>query len=83
MDWKKRTAALAAALLLALAPSSALAETWSTEDFSFQAPENMREFTLDTPLDDPGWALAGVAGGSGWVCRAGKAGRVKGGGGVL
>lgn len=61
MDWKKRTAALAAALLLALAPISALAETWSTEDFSFQAPENMREFTLDTPLDDPGWALAGVA----------------------
>ena len=49
MDWKKRTAALAAALLLALAPISALAETWSTEDFSFQAPENMREFTLDTP----------------------------------
>lgn len=61
MKRNKRAAAFAAALLIALLPLGALAETWATEDYSFQAPEGAVELTLSTPLDDPGWALAGVA----------------------
>ena len=47
-------AALLALVLLLALPLSAAAETFSTEDFMYQ-------FGPTTSVDDPSWALAGVA----------------------
>ena len=36
-------------------------QTFSTEDFTIEIPEGMYQFGLNTSVDDPSWALAGVA----------------------
>lgn len=54
-------AALLALVLLLALPLSAAAETFSTEDFTIEIPEGMYQFGPTTSVDDPSWALAGVA----------------------
>lgn len=58
---KKWTAVLLALVLILALPFSAAAETFSTEDFTIEIPEGMYTFGPNTPVDDPSWALAGVA----------------------
>lgn len=58
---RKAAAALAALLLIALLPVAASAEAWATDDFTLQVPDGMFRFDLSTPVDDPSWALAGIA----------------------
>ena len=61
MKHTRWTAALLALALVLSLPFTAAAETFSTEDFSLEIPEGMYTFTPSTPVDDPSWALAGVA----------------------
>lgn len=61
MKLKKWTAALLALVLMLALPLSAAAETFSTEDFTIEIPNGMYHFSPSTPVDDPSWALAGVA----------------------
>ena len=61
MKHKKWTAVLLALVLILALPFSAAAETFSTEDFTIEIPEGMYTFGPNTPVDDPSWALAGVA----------------------
>ena len=57
----KWMAALLALVLMLALPFSAAAETFSTEDFTIEIPEGMYQFGPNTSVDDPSWALAGVA----------------------
>lgn len=58
---RKWTAALLALMLVLALPFSAAAETFSNDDFSLTYPDGMYLFTLSTSVDDPSWALAGIA----------------------
>ncbi len=61
MKRNKWMAALLALVLMLALPLSAAAETFSTEDFTIEIPEGMYQFGPNTSVDDPSWALAGVA----------------------
>lgn len=61
MKKRRRIAALLlAALALAALPFCVQAKTWEAEDFTAQVPEGFYQFSLETALDDPAWALIGV-----------------------
>lgn len=61
MKLRKAAAALLAVLLITALPLSASAGEWATEEFSFTVPESLAYcFDLNTPENDPSWALAGV-----------------------
>ena len=51
----------AALLVFAAVSLTAGASTWETEDFTAQVPDGFYEFNRETPVNDPAWALAGVA----------------------
>lgn len=58
---RKWTAALLALVFLLALPLSAAAETFATDDFSVEIPEGTTIFDSSTSVDDPSWALAGLA----------------------
>ena len=57
----KWTAALLALVLMLALPLTATAQTFSYGDYTMEIPDGMYQFSLSTPLDDPSWALAGIA----------------------
>ena len=61
MKFRKAAALLLVLVVFAALPLSAGAKTWETEDFTAEVPDDLYQFSLDTPVGDPAWALAGIA----------------------
>ena len=58
---KKLISVLVVILMAVALQIPVVAETWTSEEFSFQAPQDMYQLSRNTPMDDPAWALAGIA----------------------